>query len=166
MKNPQREPAKASDRVCRGGCCWKRHGDLGEDLQSLHQAIHPSTWSDIRQLMARAARGTVRSTEWEYPCRSSHGRVGELKTSVTEAVQVDDVDDPDTDDGTVDMRVHYRIYYHEPSLHETELWAMAAGSKCKDARYRSTNQDDDIARARDRTDGTPLNGDGLMDMPV
>ncbi|BCN82793.1 hypothetical protein RE0356_14340 [Prescottella equi] len=139
---PRRQPAKASDRVKQGGCQWKRHEEFSIDAGKLG-TIDADTWASLKRLLVRAAQGTVRDEEWEYPCALANGRVGELRMEHAGEV---------TDDEGIDHEVtfHYRTYYHEPRACPTDLWAMALGLKHIRDPDSASRQNDDIARAKDR----------------
>jgi hypothetical protein len=100
----------ASSRVQQGGCRWDLLDGFRGDLRELQ--LDEMTLRELKGLMTRAATGTVRSDEWEYPLRSGGNMVGELRLDI-EALK-------------------YRLYYNEPALDMELLLAVVMGLKVHD----------------------------------
>ncbi|KZF07842.1 hypothetical protein A2J03_22620 [Rhodococcus sp. EPR-157] len=116
------------------------------------------TWVAIRTQLRRAANGTVREEDWEYPCESSRGAIGEIRYD--EAGEVRAI----KPDGAIfeEAIIHYRVYFNEPKLCPEELWAMGAGSKSWHIDHIGTVQQDDIDLAVARSNGTSATGVELL----
>jgi hypothetical protein len=151
-----REPRHETDRIGILICTWRRHAEFGGDVGRL--GIDRDTWAAMKSLMRRAARGTVRENEWEFPCATSSGSLGELKL-----YEADEVSYVAEGQKVIDeVTIHYRIYFNEPTLCPEELWAMGAGAKCEHPEYVGTDQQADIAVAVGRTYACSANGNELL----
>lgn len=159
--NMKREPAQgASARVLRGGCTWKRHPDLPADFEAYPvEVVLDRAWlATLKQLLRRAAQGTVRNEEWEYPCATARGQIGELK--MTHAHEFERGGE------MIDLLVWHRIYYHEPGACPSELWAMSAGCKVDGDETGAAHQQEAIERACSRVAFTDLLGRDLREWQV
>ncbi|WP_248488904.1 hypothetical protein [Tsukamurella sp. PLM1] len=112
----------------------------------------------LKQLLRRAAQGTVRNEEWEYPCATSRGQIGELKMTYAHECE--------RDGELTDLNVWHRIYYHEPSACPAELWAVSAGCKVDGDATGAAQQQDAIDRACTRVAFTDPLGRELQEWPV
>ncbi|MFD6883005.1 hypothetical protein [Rhodococcus sp. NPDC060084] len=102
--------AIGSSRVTVGGCTWELLAEFKRDITELnldHMTLH-----EVKRLMLRAAQGTVRTDEWEYPLVSGGNMVGELRLDIEE--------------------LKYRLYYNEPRSAPTLLLAVLLGVKTHD----------------------------------
>ena len=72
----------------------------------------------------------------------------------------------EVDGESQDLRVWHRIYYHEPDMCPTELWAMSAGCKVDGDSGAGAKQQAAINEACSRTTFTDLLGRGLDDWNV
>lgn len=155
-----RSPRHESDRIGKVQCSWKRHTEFSKDVARLQ--IDADTWIALKTQLHRVATGTVRDDEWEYPCGSSHGAIGEIRYDEEGEVRViraaSAVKEPAT--------IHYRVYFNEPRLCPEELWSMGAGAKSLHPDYLGTDQQTDIDIAVARTNGTSALGVELLTFPV
>jgi hypothetical protein len=141
-------------------CSWRRHPDFGNDVGRLQ--IDADTCIALKTQLRRAANGTIRDGDWEYPCASTRGAIGEIRHDEEGEVQVirshSVVMEPAT--------IHYRVYFSEPRLCPQELWGMGAGAKSHHPDYVGTDQQTDIDIAVARTNATSELGVGLLTFPV
>ena len=155
-----RLPRHESDRIGKVQCSWKRHAEFGHDVGRLQ--IDRDTWIALKTQLRRAATGTIRDKDWEYPCGSSHGAIGEIRHDEEGEVQVIRTDAVIMEPATI----HYRVYFNEPRLCPQELWSMTAGAKCLHPDYVGTDQQEDIDIAVGRSNSTSLRGVELEPFPV
>lgn len=113
--------------------------------------------------MAAAADGTARDVNWEYPCRTTNGIVGELKHDEWTEVRFPDADGNIVEHETI---AYYRIYYNEPAACPNELWAMGIGVKSHNEHFVGTNQQDDVEIAALRASQCHETGVGLFEFPL
>ncbi len=156
----RRSPRHESDRIGVHQCDWRRHPSFADDIGRLQ--VDPDTWSAMKTLLRRTAQGTVRDEEWEYPCASSNGMLGELK--MQEEDEVDVISPAGVSREAI--TVHYRLYFNEPKPCPTDLWAMGAGAKALHASYPSTDQQNDIDVSKGRVMMTTPAGNELQHFPV
>ena len=145
-----------TDRIGIFECTWKRHGEFAGDIGRLN--LDTDTWVALKMLMRRAAAGTVRLDEWEYPCASSRGAIGELKHHEECEVTAIKADRAVPESATV----HYRVYFAEPAVSPEELWALGMGAKSWHPDFVGTNQQDDIELAMGRANTTTPQGVELL----
>lgn len=158
----RREPRQESDRIGIHKCTWKYHSEFVNDLRRV--GVDGQAWSGIKQMLKSAADGTARDDiNWEYPCASSNGIIGELKYD-----QECDVTYLVADVGKVvdSTTVCYRIYFNEPALCPQELWAMGIGAKSLHPHYVGTDQQVDIEVAKLRASQTSSMGSDLHDLKL
>ncbi|MGB3485248.1 MAG: hypothetical protein WBB07_23915 [Mycobacterium sp.] len=156
-----RQPRQESDRIGIRQCNWKYHGAFIEDLKRI--SVDAQTWASLKTMLKRAADGTAQDVNWEYPCASSSGIVGELKHD-----EIGEVRYLDTDSNPVvdQAMIHYRIYFNEPTLCPEELWAMGGGAKSHHPEYVGTDQQTDIELSRLRASQVDPTGCDLYNFPV
>lgn len=155
-----RVPRHESDRIGKVQCSWKRHGELANDLGRLR--IDVDTWIALKTQLKRAATGTIRNQDWEYPCGSTRGAIGEIRYDEEGEVQVIRPDSIVMEAATI----NYRVYFNEPSLCPQELWGMSAGGKSLHPDYLGTDQQTDIDMAVGRTNMTTPRGVELLTFPL
>jgi hypothetical protein len=137
-------------------CSWKRHSEFGHDVVRLQLDV--DTWIALKAQLRRAAHGTIRDADWEYPCGSTHGAIGEIRYDEEGEVQVIHPDSVVMEPATI----HYRVYFNEPRLCPQELWGMGAGAKSLHPDYVGTDQQTDIDVAVGRTNATSGRGVELL----
>ncbi|MCT1353837.1 MULTISPECIES: hypothetical protein [unclassified Gordonia (in: high G+C Gram-positive bacteria)] len=156
----RRAPRHNSDRIGVINCSWKRHSDLAHDIGRLR--VDKDTWVAIKAQLRRAAIGTIRDEDWEYPCESTRGAIGEIRYDEEAEVEAIYSDRVITETTTV----NYRVYFNEPVLCPEELWGMGAGAKSLHPDYVGTEQQADIDVAVGRTNSTSATGRELLTFPV
>lgn len=118
-----------SARVTKGGCRWRFVKAFTNDVADL--ALTLDDRHTLKRLLDRAAQGTVRSEEWEYPLSLGRGVIGELRMDIG--------DDK------------YRIMYHEPRDDLAGLLALGIMVKEHDDEGQWRQQQNDfieVARGR------------------
>lgn len=156
-----RQPRKESDRIGIRRCTWKYHPEFVADLRRI--GVDKHTWRAIVAMLRRAADGTARKVDWEFPCASSTGIIGELKHAEEAEIKCLDADNNVAFETTTN---HYRVYFNEPHLCPEELWAMGAGVKSHHPYFVGTNQQDDIQLAALRASQTDPTGRDLYDLKL
>lgn len=141
-----------SDRIGLVQCTWKRHAEFANDLGRL--SIDRDTYFGIKAQLRRAANGTVRDEDWEYPCGTTRGAIGEIRYDEQGEVEVIRIDRVDQEEAII----NYRVYFNEPTLCPEELWGMGMGAKSLHKDFIGTSQQDDIDLAVARTNTTSANG--------
>lgn len=118
-----------SSRVTNGGCRWFFVPAFKADLQALQ--LTADDVATLKRLLNRAAQGTVRFDEWEYPLALGGGVIGELRMDIEDS--------------------KYRIFYYEPTRDMTALLALGIMVKAHDDRGQwKGDQNAEIERARAR----------------
>ena len=151
------EQRHESTRIGKCQCSWKRHASFGDDVKRF--AIDRDTWEGIKDAMKRMANGSSRAREWDFPCASTRGLIGELRYNEHAEIH-------EKDGAITDVEVCYRVYFAEPKLCPVELWAMLLGRKCRDDRLPQSDQQTDIDTARARAEYTSQSGNELGDFPL
>lgn len=125
----ERGDVPGSSRVTIGGCRWFFVSEFKTDLKALQ--LTADDLATLKRLLQRAAQGTVRFDEWEYPLALGGGVIGELRMDIEE--------------------LKYRIFYYEPTRDMTALLALGIMVKSHDdeGQWKGA-QNAEIERARAR----------------